>query len=73
MFLSFDSRVNLLGFFTVYSSPPPSFLKKNPVFPFPPYSMPNHLKDAQAINMHVGLNCAKQVACYVDRLFSSNV
>lgn len=35
--------------------------------------MPNHLKDVQAINMHVGLNCAKEVACCVDRLFSSNV
>lgn len=35
--------------------------------------MPNHLKDVQAINMHVGLNCAEQAAYYVDRLFSSNV
>jgi len=28
--------------------------------------MPNQLKDGQSINMYIGLNCAKQVACYAD-------
>lgn len=70
MFLSFDSRVNLLFLFTVYSFFSTFFFG---CFPFPLYSVPDHLKDVQAINMHVGLNCAKQVPCYVDRLFSSNV
>lgn len=29
--------------------------------------MPSHLKDIQAINMHVGFDCAKQAVWYIDR------
>lgn len=72
MLLSFDSRVDLLFLFTAFFFFSTFFFFWI-CFPFPLYSMRDHLKDIQAINMHMSLNCAKQVPCYVDRLFSSNV
>lgn len=71
MFLNFDS-INIF-FFTVNPSFSPfSFAALN-LFSLSSVAMQNCLKDIQAINVHVGLNWAKQAAWCADRLFSSNI
>lgn len=72
MFLSFDS-INILLCFTVYSSFSPFSFPALNLFSLPSVAMQNCLKDIQAINLHVGLNWAKQAPWCADRLFSSNI
>lgn len=72
MFLNFDS-INILLCFTVNSSFSPFPFPALNLFSFPSVAMQNCLKDIQAINVHVGLNWAKQAAWCADRLFSSNI